>query len=66
MTIGTLALSNWRHRLPNGFRLCQGTAWGLTHRRLLYTPETWLQRIAMGWHELGDKCQRSLETAHRQ
>jgi uncharacterized protein YecE (DUF72 family) len=28
---------------------------GLTHARRLYAPETWLQRIAAGWHELGGK-----------
>ena len=28
---------------------------GLTHGRRLYGPETWVQRIEPGWHELGDK-----------
>ena len=28
---------------------------GLTHARKLYAPETWLQRIGEGWHELGGK-----------
>jgi uncharacterized protein YecE (DUF72 family) len=28
---------------------------GLTHSLRLYAPQTWLQRIAAGWHELGGK-----------
>ena len=49
------AFSSWRHRLPDGFRLSVKAPRGLTHGRRLYAPETWLQRIAAGWHELGDK-----------
>jgi uncharacterized protein YecE (DUF72 family) len=49
------AFSNWRHRLPGGFRLSVKAPRGLTHGRRLYAPETWLQRIAAGWHELGDR-----------
>ena len=47
--------SSWRHRLPRGFRLSVKAPRGLTHGRRLYAPETWLQRIAAGWHELGDR-----------
>ena len=49
------AFCGWRDRLPDGFRLSVKAPRGLTHARKLYAPETWLQRIAAGWHELGDK-----------
>jgi uncharacterized protein YecE (DUF72 family) len=49
------AFSSWRDRLPDGFRLSVKAPRGLTHARQLYAPETWLRRIAAGWHELGDK-----------
>jgi hypothetical protein len=41
--------------LPDGFRLSVKAPRGLTHARKLYAPETWLQRIAADWHELGNK-----------
>ena len=49
------AFRSWRDRLPEGFRLSVKAPRGLTHARKLYTPETWLQRIQAGWHELGGK-----------
>ena len=50
------AFGNWRDRLPEGFRLSVHKApRGLTRARKLYGPEAWLQRIAAGWHELGDR-----------
>ena len=49
------AFRSWRERLPDGFRLSVKAPRGLTHARKLYAPETWLQRIREGWHELGDK-----------
>ncbi len=49
------AFRSWRDRLPDGFRLSVKAPRGLTHARKLYAPEAWLQRIAAGWHELGDK-----------
>lgn len=49
------AFSNWRRKLPDGFRMSVKAPRGLTHGRKLYAPETWLQRIEAGWHELGDK-----------
>jgi uncharacterized protein YecE (DUF72 family) len=49
------AFRSWRDRLPEGFRLSVKAPRGLTHARKLYAPETWLQRIETGWHELGDK-----------
>ena len=45
----------WRKKLPGGFCLSVKAPRGLTHGRKLYGPETWLQRIGAGWHELGDK-----------
>jgi uncharacterized protein YecE (DUF72 family) len=47
--------AGWRQRLPAGFRLSVKAPRGLTHARKLSGPEEWLQRIASGWHELGDK-----------
>jgi len=49
------AFSAWRQRCPDGFRLSVKAPRGLTHGRRLYAPETWLQRIAAAWHELGEK-----------
>jgi uncharacterized protein YecE (DUF72 family) len=49
------AFRNWRDRLPNGFRLSVKAPRGLTHARKLYAPDTWLQRIQAGWHELDGK-----------
>jgi uncharacterized protein YecE (DUF72 family) len=49
------AFSNWRQRLPDGFRLSVKAPRGLTHGRRLYAPEMWMQRIGTGWHELGGK-----------
>ena len=49
------AFRSWRDRLPEGFRLSVKAPRGLTHARKLYAPETWLQRIETGWHELGGK-----------
>jgi uncharacterized protein YecE (DUF72 family) len=47
--------SSWRYKLPDGFRLSVKAPRGLTHGRRLYAPETWIQRITAGWHELGGK-----------
>jgi uncharacterized protein YecE (DUF72 family) len=49
------AFGSWRRRLPDGFCLSVKAPRGLTHGRRLYGPETWVQRIGLGWHELGDK-----------
>ena len=38
-----------------GLRLSVKAPRGLTHARKLYAPEAWLARIAVGWHELGEK-----------
>src|SRR4029453_5301584 len=50
---GTFA--GWRGRLPYGFQLSVKAPRGLTHAKKLYAPEEWIQRVASGLHELGDK-----------
>jgi uncharacterized protein YecE (DUF72 family) len=45
----------WRRRLPDGFEFSVKAPRGLTHAKRLYAPEAWVERIAAGWHELGDK-----------
>ncbi len=47
--------AGWRRRLPTGFALSVKAPRGLTHAKKLYAPEAWVQRIAAGWHELGDR-----------
>jgi uncharacterized protein YecE (DUF72 family) len=49
------AFRGWRRKLPEGFRLSVKAPRGLTHGRRLYAPEAWIQRIGVGWHELGNK-----------
>jgi uncharacterized protein YecE (DUF72 family) len=45
----------WRRRLPDSFRFSVKAPRGLTHAKRLYAPEDWVRRIAVCWHELGDK-----------
>ncbi len=45
----------WRARLPDGFHLSVKAPRGLTHARKLLEPETWIDRISAGWHELDGK-----------
>jgi uncharacterized protein YecE (DUF72 family) len=47
--------AGWRQRLPDGFLLSVKAPRGLTHAKKLAMPEEWVQRIADGLHELGDK-----------
>ncbi|MEY2441198.1 MAG: hypothetical protein QOJ46_624 [bacterium] len=47
--------ASWRRRLPDAFAFSVKAPRGLTHAKRLYAPETWVQRIAASWHELGDK-----------
>jgi uncharacterized protein YecE (DUF72 family) len=49
------AFASWRRRLPPGFQLSVKAPRGLTHGKRLFEPEIWVQRIAAGWHELGDR-----------
>jgi uncharacterized protein YecE (DUF72 family) len=52
---GPAAFRGWQRRLPPGFRLSVKAPRGLTHGKRLYAPEAWVERIARGWHELGDR-----------
>ena len=47
--------ASWRRRLPPGFVMSVKAPRGLTHARRLREPEVWAERIAAGWHELGDR-----------
>jgi len=49
------AFKSWQRRLPEGFFLSVKAPRYLTHRRCLYAPEKWIERIALCWHELADK-----------
>ena len=49
------AFASWRQRLPDGFVMSVKAPRGLTHARKLAEPEAWIERIAAGWHELGDR-----------
>jgi uncharacterized protein YecE (DUF72 family) len=49
------AFASWRRRLPPGFGMSVKAPRGLTHARKLLEPEAWIERIAAGWHELGDR-----------
>jgi uncharacterized protein YecE (DUF72 family) len=49
------AFAGWRHRLPPGFALSVKAPRGLTHAKRLHAPETWADRIARSWHELGER-----------
>ncbi len=49
------AFASWRRRLPPGFLMSVKAPRGMTHARRLYAPEVWLERVAAGWHELGDR-----------
>ncbi len=51
----TDTFAGWQRRLPPGFRLSVKAPRVLTHAKKLHEPDEWLQRIATGWHELGDK-----------
>jgi uncharacterized protein YecE (DUF72 family) len=49
------SFARWRARLPDGFVMSVKAARGLTHAKRLYGPERWIERLAAGWHELGDR-----------
>jgi uncharacterized protein YecE (DUF72 family) len=49
------AFRHWRQKLPDGFRLSVKAPRGLTHRRKLDAPETWMQHIGAGGHERGGR-----------
>lgn len=47
--------ARWRRVLPDGFVMSVKAPRGLTHARKLYQPETWIERLADGWHALGER-----------
>lgn len=47
--------ASWRNRLPAGFRMSVKGPRGLTHAKKLYSPEAWIERIAVSWRELSDR-----------
>jgi uncharacterized protein YecE (DUF72 family) len=47
--------ARWRENAPPGFTFSVKAPRGLTHAKKLYAPETWIERISQGWHELGDR-----------
>ncbi|RZS64318.1 uncharacterized protein YecE (DUF72 family) [Agromyces ramosus] len=49
------SFQSWRQRLPDGFAMSVKAPRGLSHGCRLYGPEAWLDRIAGGWHALGDR-----------
>jgi len=49
------AFAAWRARLPEGFLMPVKAARGLTHAKRLRDPEVWIERMAAGWYELGDR-----------
>ncbi|HYN29721.1 MAG TPA: DUF72 domain-containing protein [Dermatophilaceae bacterium] len=49
------SFAGWRRRLPEGFLMSVKAPRGLTHAKRLCAPETWVDRIAAGWHELGPR-----------
>ena len=56
--------AQWRERLPEGFRMSVKAARGLTHARRLRSPEQWIDRIAGGLRELGDRRAALLVQLH--
>ncbi len=52
---GISAFRSWQRRLPEGFLLSVKAPRGLTHGKRLQAPEAWVERISLGWHELGSK-----------
>lgn len=47
--------ASWRQALPPGFVMSVKAPRGLTHARRLRDPQTWVDRMSAGWHELGDR-----------
>src|SRR6476659_2765506 len=56
--------AGWRDRLPAGFLMSVKAARGLTHARRLRSPEEWIDRIAGGLRELGDRRAALLVQLH--
>lgn len=56
--------AQWRQRLPAGFTMSVKASRGLTHARRLGSPEQWIERMAAGWAELGDRRAALLVQLH--
>ncbi|MGW0159143.1 DUF72 domain-containing protein [Mycobacterium sp. NPDC003323] len=56
--------AQWRDRLPDGFSMTVKAPRGLTHARRLGSPEQWIERIAAGWTELGNRRAALLVQLH--
>lgn len=50
-----VSFASWQRRLPPGFLMTVKAPRGLTHGKLLYSPEPWIPRIEAGLHRLGDR-----------
>lgn len=53
---GERTFAGWRRRLPPGFRLSVKAPGLLTHRRRLYSPEAWVERLARAMSQLGARA----------
>lgn len=53
---GERTFAGWRRRLPPGFRLSVKAPGLLTHRRRLYGPEAWVERLARAMSQLGERA----------
>jgi uncharacterized protein YecE (DUF72 family) len=51
--------ARWRDQLPAGFAMSVKASRGMTHARMLRSPEAWIERITGGWQALGD-CRAAL------
>jgi uncharacterized protein YecE (DUF72 family) len=49
------AFASWRRRLPEGFVMAVKAPRALTHRRRLYAPEGWAERIRAGLGQLAPR-----------
>ncbi|MEX7471999.1 DUF72 domain-containing protein [Mycobacterium adipatum] len=56
--------AQWRQRLPAGFAMAVKAPRGLTHARRLHEPEQWIERMAAGLIELGDRRAALLVQLH--
>ncbi|CAN5337814.1 DUF72 domain-containing protein [soil metagenome] len=56
--------TRWREQLPPGFAISVKAARGLTHARRLRAPEGWIERMARGYQELGDRRAALLVQLH--
>jgi len=58
------SFASWRAQVPSPFVMSVKASRGLTHYRRLSSPQAWLDRMAAGLHELGDRCGPLLVQLH--